>query len=196
MRSDAYFAVGINNGRKWRIMKKRLLLIALFLFLACSRDIQPLNPGDGDAFGFYFLADTTITLYSLSDCSEEKLQISSTPWLTANDINIYNYSTHTIQLKKRLSDLFPEFDTSTDLMQKWNVKPFYVVAGGEKIYVAAFHAAYSSLSNMVPYIDLLGADLDKSSTFTLQQAWADPDVRRDSRVERVLKELGIFNNGG
>ena len=80
-------------------------------------------------------------------------------------------------------------------MQEYNVKPFNIVADGEKIYIAAFHAAYSSLSNIVPYIDLLGADLRQTSVLVLQKAWDGADTRRDPRVERVLKELGIYDGG-
>lgn len=176
-------------------MKKVLLIIGLLFFVTCSREKSPLSPSDGNRFGFYFLADSSITLYNISDYSGIELKLADTPWLTANDIKVYNFSTHTIQLKKQLSDIFPEFDDSRQLMQEWNVKPFYVVADGEKIYLAAFHAAYSSLSNIVPYIDLLGADLRKCSVLGLQKAGDDPDMRKDPRVERVLKDLGIYTSG-
>jgi hypothetical protein len=180
------------------MQKLHVLLIALALLFGCARDKSPVTPTDGARLGFFFLADENISLYNIGDYSVETLDLAETPWLSDTNILTYNFSKHIIVLNKPLKQMFPQFASSGQLMQAFNVKPFVVVADGEACYLAAFHAAYSSLSRETPYIDLLTADFNSLHSFAIFQEWNIDDVkidhRDDARVKRVLQELGKYSS--
>ncbi len=180
-------------------MKKFLVVcLILFLVMGCARDKSPVTPSTGESLGFYFLADSSITLYNIGDTAVEALQLAETPWLSDRDILTYNFSKHIIVLNKPLKQMLPQFESSGQLMQTFNVKPFVVVADGQPCYLAAFHAAYSSLSRETPYIDLLTADFNSLHSFAIFQEWnigdAKIDHRDDPRIKKVLQELGKYSS--
>ncbi len=181
-------------------MKKLVVLcLTLFLVMGCSRDKSPVLPSSDAELGFYFLADDSTTLYNLGDAPVEKLTLAEKPWLSDDDILTYNFSKHIIFLNKPLKQIFPQFESSGELMRALNVKPFVVVANGEACYVAAFHAAYSSLARMTPYIDLLTTDLNAAHSFAILREWdiqdrQKIDRRTDARVAQALKVLKKYSS--
>jgi hypothetical protein len=175
------------------MQKLHVLLIALALLFGCARDKSPVTPTDGARLEFFFLADENMSLYNIGDYSVENLKLAESPWLSDKDILTYNFSKHIIFLNKPLKQMFPQFESSGQLMQTFNVKPFVVVADGEACYLAAFHAAYSSLGRETPYIDLLTTDLNKMHSIAIFQEWGDVDHRNDPRVKKVLKALGKYS---
>lgn len=180
---------------------KKVILVCLipFFMMGCARDKSPVRPTDGARLEFFFLADENISLYNIGDYSVENLDLAEAPWLSDKDILTYAFAKHIIFLNKPLKQIFPQFESSGELMQAFNVKPFVVVADDEPCYLAAFHAAYSSLSRETPYIDLLTSDYNAIHSFAIFQEWhvmdnEAVDHRDDARVARVLKQLGKYSS--
>ncbi|MDD5190465.1 MAG: hypothetical protein PHE50_05420 [Dehalococcoidales bacterium] len=167
---------------------------AIFLLLlgtvSCTLDHKNDNTVyPADDFAIYFLADTPENnVYPLNDTDLSTLNLASTPWITLNDIDYYDFSTHYIYLKNAESNL--KFDP-----KKSFVYPFVVVAGGERCYLGhVVHIASSSLAltPMIYYPGFLPADILEIRRNGLD---GTIDARNDPRVIEALINSGKCRAG-
>ena len=153
------------------------------------------NPVDGDynelGFNIYLLKDESIKLQNISmeDISPGMLEIK--PWLSGDDIDFYDYSSHMLYLNKSMT-----FDW--DEIAALNNRPFVVTAGGEICYIGYFHAGYSSWlpEGNTPMIELpshfpsdqLHIMCSFHSTEEIN------DIRNDERVRKWLLTSGKYRD--
>jgi hypothetical protein len=174
-------------------MKRITMLLFVLVLLSCTRDKNPAGPSDSD-FGFYFLKDESVTIYNFQDEGAD-LTPQETPWLSAKDIDFYDFSSHCIYLKKPKTELFPDYDDSFQLMQAMSNKMFWIIANGKQCYLAAFHGAASSLACFTPFVNELSFDFYPSDVLPLQGSWLGDDERNNQTVKNALKAAGLYHAG-
>ena len=114
-------------------MKKLFLAVCLVGLSTCTPDKNPLGVSDSD-FGFYFLQDNSITLYNYRDKTDKEMAPQQQPWLSARDIDFYDFSSHCIYLKKKKSDIFPGFEKDIIGYFGSMTKPFWVPTRWEQSF--------------------------------------------------------------
>ena len=176
-------------------MRLSLFIIALLLFITCTRELEPTLPGDGSAFGFYFLQDSSLTLHDVLDKKLDDLTPRAKPWLSANDIEFYDFSSHCIYLKKSKWALFPQYRNEFELFRAMPYKPFWVMANNEKAYIATFHAALSSVGRYLPYIDETSFSFYPADVLPIGKVWHSHDERNNETVKHALQNDGLYHAG-
>ena len=160
-----------------------LSLASIALLSACTDSSSPGLPRD---LAIYTLQDTTLSAAAVWDKPLESLVLTSRPFLTAEDITSYTWSTHeftvTAPIDSQLATLKWVHGSTGGI-------PFVVVAGDERVYLGAFWYAYSSLIPQVPYIDVL---LFPHRIRSAPVGPAGEDKRSDPRIYRVLKSIGVL----
>lgn len=139
-------------------------------------------------FNIYLLADEDVDLGTAATMPLDDLVLSDQPWIAAENIERYDWSTHTIYLKEAV---------------EWPVRqvplkgmPFVVVADGKRCYLGALWSTFSSLTptHTVPvvyYMRNFSRDMftiDWLLTVTL-------DERNDQRVYEALLKYGQLHAG-
>ncbi|RQW01582.1 hypothetical protein EH223_14785 [candidate division KSB1 bacterium] len=145
--------------------------------------------------GFYFLKDTSITLYNLGDKSEQELAPTEKPWLSATDMAFYDFSSHCIYLKGEKNDLFPGHEDDVPGFFPSMTKPFWVMAGDVRCYLAAFHSGASSLGRYTPYFDELSLLFYPADVLPIHRSWEDIDVRHNEHFKQALQQAGLYHAG-
>ncbi|MBA7716710.1 hypothetical protein ES703_125786 [subsurface metagenome] len=171
------------------------LLVGLFAFYllilplaSCVKDSQQ----DTNDFTIYLVADvdqlSLDSLYSLEQSNILDLKLENEPWLTLKDIDYYDISTHYIYLKDKV------FTLDVDVKKSF-VKPFVVVAGGERCYLGYFLSSASSwlpLGTYVSYPTFLADDIIAIKNNLLN---GEIDERNDPRIKEALTKAGKLNPG-
>lgn len=187
-------------------MKIKLLLLLLFsvycFHLFCSYSFSPgddfIPPEDEPGqFSIYLLADTTINTEKAEEYEISQLQLQAEPWLSKNDIEFYDFSSHCIYLKKDRSSVF------RNITMIVSGRPFVVVANGERCYLLSYHPMASSFAPMVPRIDAFDSFLypkdvihiSKSNQFYNESLYTFIDERNDIRIRNALVHDNIFHGG-
>ncbi len=93
-----------------------------------------------DVFAIYLPEDMNTDYIKQGKYELSNLQLRDEPWLSIDDIDFYDFSTHYIYLKQRGKAL-----------PSWT-SPFVVVANGERCYLGQFHSPFSSSLPMSPTI--------------------------------------------
>lgn len=174
-------------------MKSLVVLCCVALLLGCSRDKNPMGSTEADALGFYFFQDDSITIYNVADNQDAALQAE--PWLSGSDIEFYDFSSHVIYLKNQRNAIFPEYKNAFELFRAMPLKPFWVVAEGERCYIGAFHGAAYSLAPQFPYFDEMVFYAFPDDILMFHNAWQDPDARDDAMVRQALIRAGLYRAG-
>ena len=125
----------------------------------------------------------------------DSLILEEDPWITMDDIEFYDYSTHFIFLNSA-SDFqaagIPEF-------KSFAPKPFVVTAGGKRIYLGFFHSASSSLlPTEAPFISVpsfTANDIIRIQPPFRIEGQTQRDVRFDSSIKEVLHNAGKLEKG-
>lgn len=148
----------INNYFLYKLFISTAFLILIFI-ISCSKGLNPVeSPQDtthiklNDSFAIYFLKDTTIKIYQIIDMNINDLEIDTVAWLTNDDIEFFDYSSHCIYLKKDNSYFFPDYKPFYELPISWIDKPFVVVANMKRCYIGYMLSILSSNYSTVPYI--------------------------------------------
>jgi hypothetical protein len=122
------------------------------------------------------------------------VQLVSPPVISANDLISYDYSTHSMKLRREALARIPHPPV--------NGLPFVVIADGQRIYLGAFWTTLSSMSCDIPTITVDKAALLKShppDVQTIDRGYPTdtfgrgPDPRGDPRIRNALAELHKLN---
>jgi hypothetical protein len=130
-------------------------ILLILLFIGCT----PLNePEDDYSFAIYFLKNDDLKIGDILDKNINKIKVQSEPWLTNNDIDFYDWSSHCIYLKETLSDFIPGWDTTLRILKRfpreWADKPFLVTSKGQRKYLGyIFSFLYSNTLVPIPMFD-------------------------------------------
>ena len=114
--------------------------LVLILIAGCSDNGSDVLPTKrNDAFAMYFLKDTTLKIRDILNRRLEDLELADKPWLSQDDIDFYDWSSHCIYLKKDKSKLFPNYyEGYYQLPTSWTDRPWIVVANNVPCYRGYF----------------------------------------------------------
>lgn len=179
-------------------MKYVILILSLTIIFGCSKNSDPFSVNNEESyFGIYFLKDTTMTEQETAKMDINSLVLNDDPWLTHNDIEFYDFSTHCIYLKKDKSYFFENYggkfyQFNPELISR----PFVIVAGNERCYVGALHSGLLSMAPAGPYMNELDVGYFPADVMHISRAWSDDeDIRSNPKVEEVLIEQDLFHAG-
>ena len=163
-----------------------LLLLAL---TGCVKSVPTTNNGIGDnEFAVYLVANVDWqNFHSFVDIPLSELELEDEPWLSLKDIDYYDFSTHYIYLNSS------DFSFGVDPIKSF-VKPFVVVAGGERCYLGYFLGASSFLppTPQILYPTFVPDDVIAIRKNGLQ---GSIDVRDDARIREVFVKAGKLDPG-
>jgi hypothetical protein len=139
-------------------------------------------------FALYLVADP-LDVGAAAHPALERLHLAPEPVFTEKDLINYDWTTHTLTLKKGSCERLPAPSV-------WGV-PFMVVAEGKRCYLGAF---WSGLSSYMPRIPTIGTDPwmrpgPKQDTIRIEaarvrdKAGKQHDVRSDERIRKALGKL-------
>jgi len=171
------------------------LLAGLFAFCLLILPLASCVKGsqqDNNDFAIYLVADadqlSLDSLYSLEQSNLLDLKLENEPWLTLKDVHYYDISTHYIYLKDKA------FTLDVDVKKSY-IKPFVVVAGGERCYLGYFLSWASSWLPLGPYVSyptFLADDIIAIKSHLLD---GEIDERNDPRIREALTKAGKLNPG-
>jgi len=175
-----------------------ILIVAIALFgSGCLTEPGPPPPNEGPAFAIFFLENSSLTGYQAAQMDQSQLVLRKEAWLTNDDVQSYDFSSHCIYLKADKSRFFAtdtgkHFVFDTVLIDK----PFVVVASGEKCYVGSLHSGLLSTLPLGPYIDELDVGFYPEDVLHISRfLGGETDVRGDSRIKDALISLGLYRGG-
>jgi hypothetical protein len=179
-------------------MKRIIFCSILIIVLGCSKKDEPLSTnGLEGLLEIYFLEDSSITGAQATQMEINQYSLKNNPWLTNDDIQFYDFSSHCIYLKGDKSQFF-ENDTGRYLLFtpfRAN-RPFIVVANKERCYIGSFHSLMLSTAPRGPYMDELDIGYYPRDVMHISKGWNDTvDTRNDGRIKDVLISLGLYHGG-
>jgi len=180
-------------------MKQNLMLLFLMTLInSCSNDNTIVTPKiENNAFAIYFLKDTTLTMKNIFNTDLKDLVLADDPWLSQDDIDFYDWSSHCIYLKKDKSFLFPNYQFYYLFPKSWMDLPYIVTVNNKRCYIGYF-STQSSTSEypLLPYIDMLDVGLYPADI--LHSNWIFlyvKDTRDNKDVKENLIEIGLLHRG-
>ena len=179
-------------------MKYVILILCLTIFFSCSKNSDPFSVTNEESnFSIYFLKDTSITEQEAVKIGINGFVLNNDPWLTHNEIEFYDFSTHCIYLKKDKSYFFENYKGRFYQFNPLLIsRPFVVVAGTERCYTGALHSGLLSTAPVRPYIDELDVGYFPEDVIHISRAWSDDeDIRCHLKVAEVLIKQDLFHAG-
>lgn len=179
-------------------MKYFMFVLTLMLIFGCSKNSDPVSGQDEEGnFEIYFLYDTLITESQTAQMDINSLVLNNEPWLTHNDIEFYDFSSHCIYLKKDKSYFFENYGGKFYQFRPVLIsRPFVIVAGNERCYVGALHSGLLSMGPAGPYMDELDVGYFPADVMHISRAWSDnEDIRSNPKVEEILIKQDLFHAG-
>ncbi len=170
------------------------VLAGLVLAAGCGGPVAEVDKPEAEqVFAIYLLEENPPAAepgQPLGDLDE--LELLDEPWLTAEDMDFYDYATHCIYLKDEVLPIAARFPSA-------HVSAFVLVAGGERCYLGYFISPVSSYLPAAPYImaaptfSFYPEDILAIYYRPVQDAPAD--VRRDARIHDALSAAGKLHEG-
>jgi hypothetical protein len=175
-------------------------IVILSLFnMGCKED-EPVIPKENkDAFAIYFLKDTSLTIADVLYTNLADLKLADKPWISQDDIDFYDWSSHCIYLKTDKSHFFHEIDFSNPEFLyelSWVNRPIVITANKEKIYIGYFWGILEY--KYWPFPDLFDFDIRYYPVDVLHMEWPYPfanDIRNNQAVKNSLINQGILHEG-
>lgn len=164
---------------------KSLFIVSISLFLFSCNHSTSDDKSAGGIFAIYLLQDSTITAGDAFSQSINSLKLSTSAFLTINDLKSYTQSTHAFELTDQAQTMFDHFQFAHG---KTSGVPFVVTVGNDRIYLGTFWWIYSS--SMPPpcaVIEVIGPP-----PYRIQLANGAIDKRSDSRIYNSLKKSCVL----
>ena len=173
-------------------MKYLISIINLLLltYLSCSNPVKEEDKNGG--VNIYFLQDENLNFTAAMEQPLSKLTLKDEAWISSDDIERYDWSAHLIYLKE-------DMQISHEGISVFG-KPFLVIANGERCYVGALWAGYSSLRPSGPVIwvapgfypdDIVRISFEACDS----QGQKIQDTRNDLRIKEALIQNRQFHAG-
>jgi hypothetical protein len=163
-------------------MKIKLVLL-MVIFISITK-------GQEASVKIYFLKDPNLSIQRASKLDIKELNLETVPWLTNDDIQFYDYSTHCIYLKADASKFI-----------KPPLKPFVVIANTKRGYIGEFFS-FHTISSHVPELPYIVTNYDYpkdviriSEPIKFMVNWDSTDVRNDDSLKAALISLKLFHAG-
>jgi hypothetical protein len=191
-----------------QMLKEKLLMIILIVFISFLLSCSKINDNPDNLkqdFSIYLLKDPNIkindllTLELVNQDSQAlaKIELQKYPWLTDNDIQMYDFSSHLLYLKKSKYNFLPK-PVNLEIPSSWFDQPFMVVTDGVRRYLGSFRSFMSNDVWPFPVIDCSYNYLYPEDLLVI--SWQlfnhnEEDNRHDDYVKEGLKKAGILHNG-
>jgi hypothetical protein len=171
------------------------LFLLLIIFINCSDDKNPLNSSKISSFEIYFLKDTTITPYQADQENLNDLKLDSIPWISHNDIEFYDFSTHCIYLKSDKKDFFSYYDKG-HFDPVLLSKPFVVCVNNIRCYLGSISSLALSMGPVGLHINEYDVWYYPKDVIHISEEWSsNEDIRSDSRIREALIQLNLYHAG-
>jgi hypothetical protein len=176
-----------------------LLATLCLIFAGCATQkpvasAEPLKPSVTNSesqtkFGIFLTVNPDLAIRP-GAVDLANIQLASPPVISADDIIIYDFSTHSMKLRSAALDRIPNPPV--------HGLPFVVVANGQRIYLGAFWTEVSSIPSSVPTITVDRASLNKNQpqdvqiidrAYPTRSFGEGPDPRNDPRIKNALAAL-------
>lgn len=156
-------------------------------------------------FAIYFLKDPNIKIKDIvtqdlvnqDSIALNKIELSKTPWLTDQDIQMYDFSSHILYLKYNKYRFLPT-PIKLEIPSSWLNKPFMVVAGGTRRYISSFEGFVEENKWPCPVIDCSYNFMYPEDLLVISWQWFNHEIednRSDNFVRRALNEANILHEG-
>lgn len=186
-------------------MKNIIVLLILISLLGCKEDQITQPDQKKSTFEIYFLKDTTLTIGKIKNSNIfpfitnlQELELADKPWITQDDIEFYEWSTHNIYLKKDKSIFFPgALEFAYRFPNSWTDRPWIVVANKIPCYAGFIGTEQSTLKYPFPEINALCVGFFPKDILTslLNLRTTTTDIRNNNLVKETLKQCGIYREG-
>jgi hypothetical protein len=169
---------------------------ALVFTISCSDSGKPLGPIKGELFAVYFLRDTSTTMEQILSRKINELELAGNPWLTSDDIDFYDWSSHCVYLKKGKGSFFPAYQFFYHFPNSWTDRPYVVVLNNRRCYVGYFLTQSSIHQYAFPFIDILDVGMYPEDIIHSQWVFLfGEDARNNADVKMSLMENRLFHAG-
>ena len=183
----------------------RIILISvicsILFFFFCERNKNSISPDENNlAFVIYFLQDENLKIKDAVDMSSDSIRLQNKPWLTNKDIEMYDWSSHCIYLKKDKSAFIPGYGTDeakdAGFIQDWYYKPFAVTAHNQLWYLGYFYPIIFTDKWLLPEINFKSISYYPLDIINIDYPWLyREDIRYKESIKNALIESGIFRGG-
>ncbi|HSO85311.1 MAG TPA: hypothetical protein VLQ91_02080 [Draconibacterium sp.] len=120
-------------------MKTISYLFVLVFFTSCLGDIEYYRNYSQSDINIYLVKEGQITIHE-SDVDLNSLELERNPWLKNNEIEFYDWSSHTFYLNTEKEK------------KKYSGRHFVVVSGDERLFIGVFFPMYMSSFPQMPSI--------------------------------------------
>ncbi len=183
--------------KRKNFLKNILIIVLMGLVSHCDNNPLEPDPASFD-FAIYLLDDPPFDREKLWNEDYSDFQLKGEPWLTDEDIEFYDWSSHCIYLKIDKEDLFPQLDGKY-IIEQFTNKMFVLAVNGEICYPAYFNYGYHY---PIPEMSLTAVFFHPDDVLRIN--WtvvhdSDPrndiDRRNNEKVKDVLIQEGLFHAG-
>jgi len=164
---------------------------ALVLMIGC----QSSHEADAE-FSIYLLADESTSYMDASNQDLGTLELNAEPWLSIEDIAMYDFSSHIIYLKGTNEVLFEGMVNDFGVFEDFLLKPFVISAGNQRILLGSFYSMLSSTIPQGPFIgDMMMLFPEDILPMGYYQRWGEPDLRENDKIRSALIAGGVYHGG-
>jgi hypothetical protein len=188
-RDGQFYILEENNMNRYATFLIAGILAVSLLLSAVACNNTGDKPEDNDIFSIYVLPERVegAPPYNL-----DEFELPEKPFLSVDDIDYYDFSTHYIYLNIDKASLFDEGQ------DKYMSSAFIVVADGERCYLGHFHSIVMSWMPPTPVISydpefgFYPDDIIYIQNYSIDGA---DDPRDDPRIEEALSRVGKLRHG-
>jgi len=178
-----------------------IIFTALVYYNGC-KDNNPVVPPTKteNTFAIYFLKDTTLTIKDILNKNLADLVLADRPWISQDDIDFYDWSSHCIYLKKDKSCFFPNYyEGYYALPKSWTDRPWIVVANSIPCYQGYFVTDASMDFFPFPEISALQTGTWGYPKDIITSEWPywsfNADPRENESVKSSLMQNNLYHGG-
>ena len=173
------------------------ILLIITIFCQCSDNKNPVYPYEESGIAFYFLENTSLSIQEALQEDINTLKTQSKPWLTSDDISIYDYSTHLIYLKGDKGNYLPNLENQNNS----GLIPFILKANNQAVFVGALYTEAMAFIPPCPTIQGFTAfeELYPHDVIQLINVFFgvsdSTDVLLDKNFKQALIQSSIYHDG-
>ncbi len=188
---QTYLRAERKKGISWiisGILFLLLLLLPLVFLGGCENDSGITIRTPFDDFGIYLFSNAED--YSFLEKNIDQLELQETPWISASDIEIYDFSCHMIYLRN------PAAYEPTDILSSPGSRGFVTAVKGKRLYKGVFvppTASWIPYSAYILYPDIFGGE--GCLTIGYSNIWQQDDPRNSDTIRQALEKAGIYHGG-
>ncbi|MCF7832125.1 MAG: hypothetical protein K9N05_00940 [Candidatus Marinimicrobia bacterium] len=146
---------------------------------------------------YYFLENDSLTTFNPATQNIDSLVLQEEPWLTQDDIALYDWSSHLMFLNKNKSEVLRDYYHGDTLQYPPIEQPFVVVVNNRPVYVGFFRSLFGDWNDENPSItdfEFMFYGADVLSYFAIESL-IDDDLKNNATLKNALKSNDLFHAG-